>query len=262
MKASWFKYSSTSPRIRKSYGRGYRNRDTCIGSSQSRYRAHNPFFNKPYIETGTPKPYPLNITITTGRISKSNPEVFVGIVWILPILNKNHRPLRIPLTRTASHCLAQIHISVDNEGIGDEIPMLWKPHGKLPTECHADQDLDEAKEKRDAYAQILAYHYTQQLLSFSSPQVTIPKGSNYELYFLFTFQESDFAYIISGLDFPKWSDGGQVFYHRTHGYMLAFPFQKEIKLRLRFPSLENPNGNEKTLMLRVESWDKVITNRI
>lgn len=198
--------------------------------------------------------------MTKGQISRSNPETFQGIVWTLPVTNKDKRPLRIlPLTKTAIDCQAKMHIRVDNIGIGNEIPLLWKPFGKFPTECSTDFNIND---NRGAYTKYLGYHYIESLALSRCREVTIPRGIAYELYFLFTFKESNYVYIICDLKAGGISPEGQVFYLNRGGFSLARPIQEQLKFQLRFHSKGFPDGMESQYICTVKSWDSVSLERI
>ena len=138
-------------------------------------------------------PNPIQITVASGRKSDGNlvdEETFNSIIWTLDVTNKHPK---IHFSRTASNCFAFIHV----KHAATEIPLKWTQYIQEPIECITHTPIPENGSPRDEYHKIFGYHYVQNIVEpCSVPDIFVQVGETYELYFLFTFEASNFAYFI------------------------------------------------------------------
>jgi hypothetical protein len=253
---SVLKYGSNLP-YDQQYGYQY-------GDSHSGNRITNPkhvlkdrsFFRKPHLQLGTLNHYPVDIEIGTGlddhhRLRDS--QQFHGMVWTIPVRNRN-RPL---ITRAAMNCSSDIHISVNGVGVGNQIPLIWRRYSELPIVCDVEYALQGLKPQRDEYSELLAYFYSKRVVENPLRQVAIPSGLSYELFFLFTFSDSNFAYIIVPFDNPIWTHNHTVFYHAVDHLALALEFDIDYRLQIRSWSDEPFSETRRNFLLNIHSWDTV-----
>ena len=111
------------------------------------------------------------ITITS---LSHDPETFDGIVWTLPISNKDFGRF----SRDTSKCFIGINIMENNiNRFPHEIPLFWLRGHQLPTKCNVGASLASNREIREDYADELAFAYLGALTHVTSTRASLPKGS-------------------------------------------------------------------------------------
>jgi hypothetical protein len=74
-----------------------------------------------------------------------------------------------------------------------------------PTQCITHTSIPEDQTPRNEYFKILGYHYVQNLLSQCGiPNIGVLVEETHKLYFLFTFEGSNFAYLMIPSDYATW----------------------------------------------------------
>jgi hypothetical protein len=180
----------------------------------------------------------LKITIASSHIE---PEIFDGVVWTLPISNKDLKMF----SKDASNCRIGIDIMENKTSkYGQEIPLYWLRDNQLPTRCSVGTSLPGKKTIRQEYADELPFAYMCALRC--SPQTSIPKDGKDESIFLFTFPEGQSLHIV-----PAFSIG------RDRIDALSLAFNREYDVRVRFHSNEYNYTDGKRFTLIAKSWEDV-----
>jgi hypothetical protein len=232
-----------------------RNRNPC----RSRFITKSvPFFWKPYLKIGNElQPHHIQITVGSGRKTDGtlvDTEIFKGIIWTLDITNKHPRK-KIHVSRTASNCFPFIYI----ENIAHRLSLRWKQYLQEPTECITHTTIPDGEIARNEYHRILGYHYIQDFLLEKTgiTDIDIQVGETHKLYLIFTFEGSNFAYLIVPREYPTWYGERQVFYSNIDGVFLFIPMIGDRELSIKFESKEHKEITWRKLKIRVNSWDNV-----
>lgn len=218
---------------------GFRNR---INSNKP--RKDFAFFIKPHIKCGELIPNRVsNIKVTTLR---DESEEFNGIVWSLPITNKDYRWKRLSISRTAGNCIAKVNIMRNNSTFRNQLPLHWRlGNDPLPRDCHI---ASLRSFNHDGFAAALPFIYLGKLF-YNNLITTIPSGIHDELLLLFSFENCESVYLISSLSGGIIEDNMQ--------YLSLF-FNVEYKIQIQFKSDKHDNLAEKMFKLNARSWDNVI----
>jgi hypothetical protein len=196
-------------------------------------RQNNSFFRRPYIEIRELKPNHVKIILTRGG---GSPKVFAGIVWAIQVYNRNRKFF----SKHGSKCRMETTQICNGVDINTKISLSWKPDS-LPTECNFSSSVFG----NDEYVQRLPRSYIGPLVGMGLPAPTILRGSTNELMFVFTFNESDKLYLITG---------------PTAQYeTIPIPFDElgQHQFLLRFYSSEYEDTQGKLVRLEATSWDNV-----
>ena len=188
--------------------------------------------------------------MASGHTS-SDTEIFNAIIWTLDVTNKHPR---IHLSRQASNCYPFIHI----QNVAADLPLMWRQYITEPTQCITHTPIPEDQSPRDEYFRVLGYHYVQNLLSQCGiTNIDILIGETHQLYFLFTFEDSNFAYFMIPRDYATWYGKREVFYSSVYGVHLFVPISEETECRIKFNSTENVERMEHKFKIKYNSWDDI-----
>lgn len=150
------------------------------------------------------------------RHTSTKTEIFNAIIWTLDVTNKHPR---IHLSPKASNCYPFIHI----QNVAADLPLMWRQYIAEPTQCIT-HTLISRPTPRDEYFRVLGYHYVQNLLSQCGiPNIDILVDETHQLYFLFTFEGSDFAYFMIPGDYAIGHGEREVFYSSLYGVHFFVP---------------------------------------
>jgi hypothetical protein len=91
--------------------------------------------------------------------------------------------------------------------------------------------------------------------------MSIHIGEQYGLYFLFTYEGSNRAFIITPLETPLWYEN-ELFCCNVNGKFLFFNVGEEREMTIRFesnPTINQNNANSNDIKFRIKfnSWDDV-----
>ena len=174
---------------------------------RSRISPHKPrkdfaFFVKPYIKCGQLKPNRINnIRLTTLR---DESEEFNGIIWSLPVKNKDYRWRRLSFSRTAKNCMAKVNLIRNKTPIKNQIPLRWRLGiDPLPKDCHI-ASLQSIN--RDGFMNALPFVYMGKLF-YDNMTTTIPRDRHDELllfFFIWEFQVNSYYLIITQWHYTSW----------------------------------------------------------
>ena len=99
--------------------------------------------------------------------------------------------------------------------------------------------------KYEGFCGTLWSYYGEELRrNYVFPTVDIRKGVAYELYFLLTFKESPYAYLLTMSEFATWSDNKDVFYGNLDGLSLALPLKNQYTFDILFQGVNVANVNQ------------------
>jgi len=110
---------------------------------------------------------------------------------------------------------------------------------------------------REEYKKVFAYYYGTELRrNYGSPTIDIRKGVTSQLYFLLTFKESSYAYLLTTSEFATWSDNKDVLYDSIDGLSLALPLDSQYTFDIRFYGKNR--GGKVRIKLDIKSWNKIL----
>ena len=89
------------------------------------------------------------------------------------------------------------------------------------------------------------------------PNIDILVEETHKLYFLLTFEGSNFAYFMIPGDYATWYDEHEVFYGSIYGAHFFVPISGERECRIRFESEEHKERREHRFKIKFNSWDNV-----
>ncbi len=195
------------------------------------------FFRKPRISIGELKPDHKDISISVGS---SKTEIFEGLVWGLPIYNKDWKIFSM----NASGCRIEINIMKNNTSIYDQhIPLYWRRGKKLPEICSIDT-MKGIETSREEYASGLPFAYMYALAGIASSTTLLPKGGKDESLFVFTYPEAQKIYMLPSLSIRE----DQVIH-----YSLLYNTKYDVLIKFR----SKEYVMEKRFMLFAKSWNDV-----
>lgn len=226
---------------------------------------HKRFFRHPRIQVDkhldkTP------ITIQVDGIKKSDdtrpePEEFKAYIWSFKVYNKNY------FSAPADRCSAQIKITNVNQYLN----FTWRSNIPILEKCHIGELTDEPP--RQIYAKLLAYQYLiEHFIDTNDPSVDIQKQNDepYLLNFMFTFEDSEYAYFISPIEMAKWYGEHDVFYSAVGGTHLLIPMgTRDFPVTIKFQWLkpgsidqyEYSSVSGERYLINANSWDNISMSR-
>ncbi|MGA9170615.1 MAG: hypothetical protein WCF03_08285 [Nitrososphaeraceae archaeon] len=159
----------------------------------------------------------------------------------------------------ASDCFPFIHI----ENVPLELPLCWKQYIQEPKECITHATIPDNETPRNEYNRLLGYHYVQDLLQQCGVKnIDIQVNKTHKLYLFFTFEGSDFAYLMIPLDNAHWYGKREVFYNSVYGVFLFIQMSVKRELRIRLKSSEHNERGEHKFKIKFNSWDNVELNTV
>jgi hypothetical protein len=176
----------------------------------------------------------LNRTMINSIILTSfgeNPQRFVGNVWTIRVHNE--------LLKSLSNCNSEIRVLIDGRDRGDYLPLRWRGHEELPTRSNYGGSINSREQYRDS----LGFSYIGSLYSSGTESVTIPEDGRNEVFFLFTFSESNSIFIISLTSRQMLGEQDMT--------LITIPFVEldRITFLIRFYSDQNTDSYEKMFRL-------------
>jgi hypothetical protein len=223
--------------------RGYQYR------SDTRDRKNSTFFRSPYLEIDkTLVPVSKLLQVGTQR------HLFNTIIWGLNVKNNDEHRFKLRQTTSALDCIPNIHF----KSIGQRVPLRWRMYKDEPNECATTNLPDTAKNE---YVKLLGFYYAKEMLADSCGvnQVSLNPGDIQQIYFLFTFQESRFAYIISPIE-ATWY-GNEALYCSVSGAFLFLEIPGEYEFVIWFDWEKHTDINGKSYSIRLDSWDRIFMSR-
>lgn len=179
-----------------------------------------------------------------------NPEKFNIYLWTIHI--KNKYPL---ISQTASNLYASLYI----HDLQNNVQLLWKPTYDLPNIYFPAANITE--NYRDEYKKRLPHDYCETFLQRNNIKnlIDIPKGSEREIFFLFTTEEfKDKAFLISpSRDSTQWKEG--IFFQCFNDIPLTIPIPNKSRIDLL---LQSTNRKEYRFELDIKSYKKINLNPV
>jgi hypothetical protein len=229
------------------YGRLHGNYKPCI----RRDRQNNQFFRKPYLEIDSD----LDKIEKKLHVGKQR-HVFETIIWALEVKNRKEHRLNIPWTISAIDCKPNIHFS----NIGQSVPIRWRMYRPEPTVCVTDGQPDTPKTE---YLGLLGCYYARDELADKCGvnSILLNPGDTQKLYFLFTFQGSKFAYVITPIENTTWYGEHEIHYCSINGAFLFLEIPGEYDFVIRFDRENHKDINGQNYKLKIDDWDKITMSR-
>lgn len=196
------------------YGRIY----GCDKSSSKFRRQNSQFFRKPYLEIDSDL-VKIEKKVTVGK----QMHVFDSIIWALKVKNVKEHRFNLPLTITALNCKSTINFTT----IGQSAPLVWRVGREEPGECATD---GQPQTQRADYLGLLGSYYAKEQLAdrCGVDSIILNPDETHELYFLFTFRESKYAYIITPIEFTNWYGEREIHYCSMNGAFYFFKFRANM----------------------------------
>ncbi len=220
---------------------------------RSRTGPHKPrkdfaFFIKPHIKCGQLISNRINnIRVTTLR---DESEEFNGIVWSLPLTNKDYRRKRLSFSRTAGNCAARANLIRNNTTFRSKLPLHWRLGlDPLPQECHI---ASPRGFNHEGFVDALPFAYLGELF-YNNSVTTIPRDRQDELFLFFSFEQSESIHLISSLGRGITQEDMQ---------NLALSFNIDYEIQIQFKSDKHDDLTEKMFKLNARSWNEIAFNQI
>jgi hypothetical protein len=226
--------------------------------SYSHRHENNPFFRRPHLRIGEHiEKVPIELKV--GRRNQNeeliDEKTFKANIWILNISNI---ALSI-FSTTAKECSATLY----TRNLGSDVPLRWRIYSPEPKKCLVNEVPGEGESLTAPYHRLMPYYYAVVELAqrHAVPNTTIDVGEVYGLYFLFTYEDSNHAFIITPLEIPKWYGENELFYPvSNHGMFLFLDEGEEREISVTFESNRTPNNvyiTRRKLRIKFSSWDNV-----
>jgi hypothetical protein len=222
-------------------------------------RSKGDYFFRKKPRLGINKPiarFPIQLTVAWRKRNDEllNPKIFNANIWVLEI--NNTRLSKI--STTAAKCYATLHI----RDLGADIPLRWRTFTTEPKECITGEEPREGEPPLAQYHRLMPYYYALTLAQrHTAPTMSIHFGEKYGLYFLFTYEGSNRAFIITPLETPQLYEN-ELFCCNVNGMFLFFNEGEEREMTIKVES--NPRANQNNadindikFRIKFNSWDNV-----
>ncbi|MFZ0893772.1 MAG: hypothetical protein WAZ77_04645 [Candidatus Nitrosopolaris sp.] len=179
-----------------------------------------------------------------------NPQKFECQIWRSNIGAHS----RNPAFSILNECSADTYITtIQGESTSLGARLLWKNMKKPPTHFVT----NGGPLSREEYEKVVASFYGTELRrNYGSPTIDIRKGVTSPLYFLLTFKESSYAYLLTMSEFATCSDNKDVLYDSIDSLSLALPLDSQYTFDIRFYGKNR--GGKVRLKLDIKSRDKIL----
>jgi hypothetical protein len=227
----------------------------------SRYSSKgNSFFKKkPRLDIKKPLArFPIQLEPKTPNESDER-HTFNAIIWTLRISNTRLRWI----SANALNSSAKLHI----KDVGADIPLRWNTRIIQPPECMLDTSV-RGDSAIDHYHRLMPYYYAVATLGskYGQPVANIYQHEESSLYLLFTYQDSNRAFIITPRIIPEWYGDREVYYSNVADRFLFINEDEEHEWTIRLES--NPlkpidgstrpaDTNYMKFRIKFNSWDNV-----
>lgn len=236
VKSSWFKYISKNNHryvglhIQELGEYQMDNPSYYINNRSIKQKQDNPFFRRPRVKINHQlRRHDIRISVS-GRTAEGpvTPELFNGIIWTIEANNKF--PL---ISRPVEGYSAQLYI----KNIETWISLLWRrPTREIVTSFQTGAGLIEGHNYRYEFQRRLGHDYLEVINDIGTETGDIEGRESRELLFLFTFENSNFAYLITSSDnTDAWYDDN-TFSKQIDDVFLMLPIPSQTEIRLRFES--------------------------
>jgi hypothetical protein len=215
-------------------------------------RHNSPFFIKPRIKVDelTKRNFPVSVM---GKridiVNPSEPENFQVNIWTLKMRNKQDR-----LSRLVKKCSPKVYV----DSIGEEIGLGWlSVQTQFPRwiMIEALPPVEDAAEIKAEYIKHFSNAYAYNKIH-RIEGTDIPTGESKEIYFLFTFNESNFAYLIMQNQHKVYESNGVLVDHLNQiPLILQIPGRYNFTLGFEGEQYNEPNGRK--LGLHIKSYDDI-----
>lgn len=207
-------------------------------------RKSSAFFIRPCLVTE--QIYKSRLNDITLTFLESVPELFRGNVWILPLRNREVGRGKLSLSRTTYNCRVGLSIILDERTLFEEVPLRWLGPNHLPRTCNYGGSLKDGIERREQYTSALPFSYLGRLFAGTSNSTKFLVGTQNDPMLLFTFEESEKAYLITDL-------GSGI---REAG-LLPLDFNREYLFHVRFHSDGYRELHQRRIKFIAKSWDEI-----
>lgn len=207
-------------------------------------RKSSAFFIRPYLVTG--QIYKSRLNDITLTLLESVPELFRGNVWILPVRNREVGRGKLSLSRTAYNCRVGLSIILGERTLFEEVSLRWLGSNQLPRKCNYGGSLKDGIERREQYASALPFSYLGGLFAGTSNSTKFLVGTQNDAMLLFTFEESEMAYVITDL-------GSGI----TEAGLVPLDFNREYLFHVRFHSDGYRELHQRRIKFIAKSWDEI-----
>ena len=129
---------------------------------------------------------------------------------------------------------------------------MWKPAVEPPVIYQTATGLTQDNNHRYEYQRRLGYEYGELLASKGIAIDNIPIGENRELYFLFTFRESNYAFLILDKGTIAWYDNDTLA-KRIDDIFLMLPIPSKSKIHITLNTIPKTHRFE----LEITSFNHV-----
>ena len=165
---------------------------------------------------------------SSGRTTEGSltPELFNGIIWSIEVSNKF--PL---ISRPVERSSARLYI----KNLETWISLLWRrPTREIVTSFQTAAGLIVGNNYRYEFQRRLGHDYIEAIKESGTETGDIEGRELHELFFLFTFENSNFAFIITSTDSTDaWYDDN-TFSKRIDDVFLILPIPSQTEIHLRF----------------------------
>jgi hypothetical protein len=170
-------------------------------------------------------------------------------VWLLVIKNHDHRFGRLSFTRMGRYCNFRMNVIRNGISEKDQIPLSVVGNNQLPTSTYYPSSIEKGQSLRD----VLPLCYIGDLFMATTGYSDLPKGTHNQILLFFTFEGSEFVYIVSSLT------GG---ISQEHIPFLSLLFNTEYEIQLSCYCTDYKDVDGKRFRLFADSWDSLLFDKL
>ena len=249
---SWFKYEEN---VRDDPVGIHRDRSD---SDQQGFGAGSGFFSAPRLRVESVTFSESQVEIGSSYNSDytvRDPQKFECRLWIIKIHSGN------PAFSILRNCIADAYIiTAGGQATSHAVELPWKNLKDPPTMFAPHTSLSNPD--REEYKRIFAYYYAEELRqNYANNKVDIRKDVTNDLYFMLTFKDSPYAYLLAMSGSEISHDRRDVFYDTIDGLSLALPLGTQYTFDILFHGVgvnDEKQGGHVKILLDIKSWDKIL----
>ncbi|MGI9010169.1 MAG: hypothetical protein ACR2F1_03155 [Nitrososphaeraceae archaeon] len=233
----------------------YSHSDSSSISFHPRRRIYQGFFIKPHLNIRG-LTYETTKCLVESQLNRDNfpKHEFEPRVWKIKITNGSK------FSKNIAKCTPKLYFDL----IKTEVNLHWNIINSNPFNyvipTHYDSDIKD-KTIREIFLREVGFQHTLEIYSTyrSRETIDIPTGSSGEVYFLITFRELNFAYLIieNRVDDSYYENSSKFIVPTYNGVLSILQFHKEYEFQLRFEGDGYYEEKGRKFKIKINSWDNI-----